>query len=135
MSMEINSERCFNSPMNNSNSQFMTSPGIKKPASPKCLSSSFSKEVKGNYNNYFRSNKNAIFSSPSKNEESNTDRKSLRSDSGSKRDKENCIDSTNKDSLARDIAKDLTEIPFEFGKEIHAESRPNKLKEEYLFNT
>ncbi len=89
MSMEINSERCFNSPMNSSNSQFMTSPGPgnKKPASPKCLSSSFSKEVKNSYNNYFRSNKNSIFSSPAKNEESNTDRKSMRSDSETKRDK------------------------------------------------
>jgi hypothetical protein len=40
----------------------------------------------------------------------------------------------NKESLARDIAKDLTEIPFEFGKELNTQSRPNKLKEEYLFN-
>lgn len=46
----------------------MSPAGIKKVSSPKCLSSSFSKDVKNSYNNYFKSAKagNAAFMSPRK---------------------------------------------------------------------
>ncbi len=62
----------------------MTSPSVKKLTSPKCLSSSFSKEVKSNYTNYFKSAKNGgMFASPNGKEDGQA--KVLRSHSGSKR--------------------------------------------------
>ena len=78
--------------MNNLSKEFLTSPNIKRLTSPKCLTSSYSKDVKSSYNNYFRSVKSGgVFMSPKSSKEEG--QRVLRSHSGSKlmsREKEQC---------------------------------------------
>lgn len=72
--------------MNSVTKDFLVSPSVKMLTSPKCLTTSFSKEIKGNYTNYFKSTKSGIFSSPNAKEEGN--HKIHRSHSGTKWSKE-----------------------------------------------